>query len=217
MIPLRWFIINTRKKQNHIVTNEEIDKMVQLYNQGFGAAAICRILPYTPHTILAHLRKRGVCIRGKAGFKKPFNENYFEKIDTEKKAYFLGFLMADGCVVERKNSQPCIGIQIKSNDEYILNELKKELNTKNKIGQNKKRGHSQLKVHSLKMANDLAKYGIVPRKTGIEQFPENNMSYKMIPHFIRGFFDGDGWFSLTSSHENLKNAYHLVLLEILKC
>ena len=189
-----------KKKQNHIVTEEEVDQMVELYEQGLSAAAICKILPYTPHTILAHINKRGIPSRSKAGFKKPFNEDYFENIDTEEKAYFLGFLMADGCVTERVNSQPCICLQIKSEDEYILSKLKEELSTDNKIGVNPIRSHSQLKIHSQKMADDLAKYGIVPRKTGHEIFPEDKIPQNLICHFIRGFFDGDGWFTFTTSH-----------------
>ena len=190
------YLLNKRSK----VTNSEIDQMVELYECGASAAAICEILPYTPHTILSHLRKRGVKIRNKAGFKEPFNENYFENIDTEKKAYFLGFLMADGCIVERKSSQTCIALQIKASDDYLLHELKKELSTKNTIGVNSRRMHSQLKIHSNKMANDLSKYGVIPRKTGKEIFPEDKIPCELANHFIRGFFDGDGWCTYTKSH-----------------
>lgn len=108
--------------------------------------------------------------------------------------------MADGRVVERKSSQPCIALQIKAADEYILRELKKEFGTDNKIGYSKIRDHSQLKVHSKKMVDDLAGYGVIPRKTGKEIFPESKIPYILQHHFIRGFFDGDGWCSYTKSH-----------------
>lgn len=185
------------------VSKSEIDLMVKLYKKGLSAAAICKFLPYTPHTIIDHLRERNVIIRNKGGY-NPFNENYFENIDTENKAYFLGFLMADGCITERKNSQKCISIQLKSDDEYILRKFKSELKTKNKIGYNEKRNHSQLKIHSNKMANDLFKYGIIPRKTGFECFPKDLIPEDLRCHFIRGFFDGDGWATLTKSH-GIKN------------
>ena len=181
------------------ILDAEINKMKELYEKGYSAASICKIVGYTPHTILDRLRAKGVQIRSRAGYIKPFNENYFETIDTEKKAYFLGFLMADGCVKTRE-CQPCIAMQLKSTDKYILEELKAELKTDNTIEYNKKRNHSTLRVHSQKMADDLKKYGIVPRKTGKEKLPLKLLPNDMVRHFIRGFFDGDGWVTLTSSH-----------------
>lgn len=52
------------------------------------------------------------------------NENYFEKIDTQNKAYFLGFIYADGCVNEIKHT---LTITLKKEDEYILQDFLKEL------------------------------------------------------------------------------------------
>ena len=176
-------------KNRSKIKETEVDQMVKLYSEGKSAAKICEVMPYTPHTIISHLRKRGIEIRSKAGFKKPFYENYFEKIDTERKAYFLGFLMADGCITERHKSQTCIAMQLKSTDEYILYELKKELKTENKVGFSPARSHSQLKIHSDKMVEDLAKYGVVSKKTGKEVFPEDKIPQSLQHHFIRGFFD----------------------------
>lgn len=40
--------------------------------------------------------------------KKVYNENYFEKIDSEDKAYFLGLIAADGCIINNeKNADIC--------------------------------------------------------------------------------------------------------------
>lgn len=187
-------------KKRSKVTNEEIELMVKLYNEGYSAAAICKHLPYTPHTIIDHLRDAGVSIRSKAGAKTPLNDSYFETIDSEEKAYFLGFLMADGCVSERYHSQPAISLQLHSDDEYILHRLKEETESGVNITYLKSRNHSSWRVHSKKMATDLAKYGIVPRKTGHECLPIDMIPDNLIRHFIRGFFDGDGWFSVTSCH-----------------
>lgn len=181
------------------VSESDVDIMIDMYEQGYSAAAICKVLPYTPHTIINHLRDKDIPIRSKAGYKKPFDEHFFKTIDSEEKAYFLGFLMADGCIIERKCSQPCIAMQLKSNDEYILKSFKEALHSDNKIGRNLKRNHSQFKIHSSIMAKELSVYGVVPRKTGYEKFPEDKIPHKYIKDFIRGFFDGDGWFTLTSS------------------
>lgn len=100
--------------------------------------------------------------------------------------------MADGCICNRKKSQPAIRIQLKSDDEYILKRFKQELNSSNNISFYSKRKHSEFRIHSIKMAKDLSKYGIIPNKTGKEIFPIDKIPYNMYPHFLRGFFDGDG-------------------------
>ena len=43
---------------------------------------------------------RKIAIRNK---KFKVNDDYFEIIDTEEKAYWLGFLYADGCVARKGN------------------------------------------------------------------------------------------------------------------
>lgn len=57
------------------------------------------------------------------------NVNYFSEINSDKKAYFLGFFIADGCVTINKK-QRCNGrfsFNIQEEDGYILEELAKEL------------------------------------------------------------------------------------------
>lgn len=178
------------------MTQEQIELITTLYENGLSAKAIRQHVPYTEHTILKYLRANGVEIRSKAGYRPPFNEHYFEKIDTEKKAYFLGYLMADGNVAEREKSQPVIRMELKSCDRKILDELKAEWQTEIDVKETRKDCCS-LRVHSRVMFNDLAKYGIVPRKTGHEKFPIELLPEDLIHHFIRGFFDGDGWATIT--------------------
>jgi hypothetical protein len=48
-----------------------------------------------------------------------FNEDYFESIDTEDKAYFLGFIVADGSVSDDTNT-----IKIIQKETDILYEFK---------------------------------------------------------------------------------------------
>jgi hypothetical protein len=53
--------------------------------------------------------------------RKKFNEDYFEIIDTPEKAYFLGFIFADGCLIDNpKEYRYKLNIKIHSKDEDIL-------------------------------------------------------------------------------------------------
>ncbi len=59
------------------------------------------------------------------------NENYFENIDTEQKAYFLGFIFADGNIQLRQGNtnkyRLRIGLRNKYSEIALLNTFKNEL------------------------------------------------------------------------------------------
>ncbi len=128
--------------------------------------------------------------------KFPVNDNYFEIIDTEEKAYILGFIYADGCNHEKAHR---LEISLAKKDEDILikiskillngnvniKEYKTKLNRQNKIG---------LYIVSQKICNDLSVLGCVPKKTFILKFPI--LPSNLLHHFIRGYFDGDGMLAI---------------------
>lgn len=65
--------------------------------------------------------------------KYDINENYF-KTWSNNMAYILGFIAADG-VIQKENQ--CVSISQK--ESYILEDIKKELNTNQPLYQNKNR------------------------------------------------------------------------------
>lgn len=136
-------------------------------------------------------------------FNPNLKEGYFENIDCEEKAYFLGLIIADGNVFAPTDGrQRSISIVLDSADEYILKRFKEELNATTSITHDG-RGCSQIAVRSDKMADDLAKYGVVPRKSFITYLPEINDD--MMCHILRGILDGDG--SIKAKQTNIGNRY----------
>jgi hypothetical protein len=118
------------------------------------------------------------------------NENYFEKIDSNNKAYVLGFIYADGCVYNNY-----LSICLSNKDVEILNFIKKELNYDGKIYEHyskiKDKKYVGLSISSKKIVNDLIKLGIIRNKTYLsKELPSYNKLYEGA--FLRGFFDGDG-------------------------
>ena len=87
------------------------------------------------------------------------------------------------------NRQASISITLDLADEYMLQEFKKVVKTNTSIGHDG-RGCGQIAVRSNIMASDLAKYGVIPRKTPHTYLPE--VPEKYLSHLIRGIFDGDG-------------------------
>ena len=119
------------------------------------------------------------------------NERYFENIDTQDKAYWLGFIAADGCICNNN-----IVINLAYIDKRHLLKFKKCVECVDKpiyYMENKivnRQDSISISLHSKDMCMDLAKYGIVPKKCFTVQFP--NIRANLIRHFIRGYFDGDG-------------------------
>lgn len=136
--------------------------------------------------------------------KYKFKENFFEIIDTEEKAYWLGFLYADGCVRNnKKNRIYAVRLRLAVKDLSHLKKFKKALCSNHPIKINTDRIKYKNKwnefdicsiyVYSIKMVEDLIALGCIPKKSLILKFPNaKQVPEKFIHHFIRGYFDGDG-------------------------
>lgn len=123
-------------------------------------------------------------------FNPTLNDDFFRCIDTEAKAYFLGLMISDGNVFKANDNRASISITLDQGDAYILDFWKECLNSSTELGHDG-RGCVQYAVRSLDMANDLAKYGVIPRKTLYSYLPTIEDKAQM-RHLIRGLVDGDG-------------------------
>jgi len=119
------------------------------------------------------------------------NFNFFEIIDSETKAYLLGFLYADGNIAKNSNR---ISLGVQEQDSYILNALLEHVGGKITKYTYDKENWKDMYYWTLSnniLKRDLIKLGCFPNKShdGVN-FPE--IPDEMVRHFIRGFFDGDG-------------------------
>lgn len=140
-------------------------------------------------------------------------EHFFQEINCEENAYFLGLLIADGNVFkDNTGRQASISITLDLKDEYMLQKFKEVLQTDTSIGHDG-RGCGQIAVRSNVMAEDLAKYGVVPRKSYYTYLPEIPNQYMW--HVLRGIFDGDG--SILAKPSPKKNGHNRFLHSISFC
>lgn len=188
---------NNKPKQPRLFTEEEVNSMIKLYKQGMTCEEIYYIYKdrcSSKETIQGLLSRR-INMRNR-GKRILFDENYFENIDAERKAYWLGFIYADGNITNNR-----LRIEIKSDDKYLLEQLKSDMKSKNKICKdNSTHEYNGYKIHkdnvyigfcSNKLKQDLSKWGVIPNKTfKIMELPSINKD--LMRHFIRGYFDGDG-------------------------
>ncbi len=114
------------------------------------------------------------------------DESFFEKIDNEEKAYWLGFLSGDGFITAGNKVRLSLSIK----DKKHLKKFKEAVKWTGKDYLHKDTNGLEVYFRSLKMMKDLARYSITQRKTFTIKFP--NLPKPLERHFIRGVFDADG-------------------------
>lgn len=118
-------------------------------------------------------------------------EDYFENIDTEIKAYFIGLMIADGNIFNPTGGRSLsTSITLQESDKYILEKFKNELCANNSLSFDG-RGCYTMAIRSNKLANSLSKYGLIPQKT-LKTYLPTNISDIFMNHLFRGILDGDG-------------------------
>ena len=156
-------------------------------------------------TIVKYLKERGIEITNTHG-KVPFKEDSFDIIDTEEKAYWLGFLYADGYISSKENR---IGLQLAVKDIDHLQKFNTFLNyskgmtisDSHQFGSKDKFNSKGELIQMVRtvitnehMWKALYNLGCVPNKSLILTFPDKSLfkEESLIKHFIRGYVDGDG-------------------------
>ena len=156
------------------------------------------------------LRKNGIALRNHSDCHRQYaiRQDFFDKIDTQEKAYFLGILYADGC-----NYSMGVKIQLTGDDKEILVKLGGLIYKQHRPLHVRKARRLIIKgketfgneayvldINNKRMAQVLSAHGLVPAKSLITIFP-SCVSTELMPHFIRGYFDGDGSIGITKDNQ----------------
>ena len=128
--------------------------------------------------------------------KSKCNDRIFDVIDTEDKAYWLGFLYADGCVYKYNNSYR-VELSLKEGDLEHIKKFKAFMCSESRISYRKLQKAYRIGIGSRRIYERLIELGCMPNKSLILKFPtDSQVPNSLLKHFIRGYFDGDGCFSL---------------------
>lgn len=194
-------IIIKRNIENTREFNEEqIESITQCYIDGNDIKFIENKFKISEYLIKNILHNKNISLREKV---IPFNENYFKIIDTEDKAYWLGFLYADG-YVDDISVELSLQTKDKSHIEKLLKNIDAipELIIKDKLINlnNKEYKSNRILLNSKIFANDLINKGCIQNKSLKILFPnEEIVPLYLQNHFIRGYFDGDGCISVSNN------------------
>lgn len=163
------------------------------FSNGLSILEVADKFNCSDSTIWRRLKKVGIEVPYRR--KYYFNESIFKNCNSPEKAYWIGFLMADGSI-DSEFGRHRLSLTLQARDINHLEKFKSFLgygkNLEKKVVNLGYRNYIlyRLQVDSRRMMRDLLQYGIVPRKTGKEQI--KNIPLKYIKDFIRGYFDGDG-------------------------
>lgn len=123
-----------------------------------------------------------------------FNEKYFDVIDDEHKAYWLGFIYSDGCHNEERYS---LSITLQERDIDLLDQFYKDIecnkNVRKQYNKDYERFYASVCVQHPNLSETLLKQGVPSNKSFKIKFPNDEIvPVHLKRHFIRGYLDGDG-------------------------
>ena len=186
----------TNRKELNSEVN--INKIKELRDRGLSTLEIGRELDFYPQVVENILRRQSAFFKKRTVYDRVYtiNEEFFNVIDTEEKAYIIGFICADGYV-----GQGTIQFYISVKDINILEKIKKCLGSNALISFSTqknpyKKGKEfcelcRLQLSSVKLINSL---DFIPKnKTyNLNSSIIDNIPQQYIRDFLRGYFDGDG-------------------------
>lgn len=184
-----------------MLTIEQKEQIKNLYLSGLNCREISEKFNLNRNSVNRVIKLAGIA-RGprESQLRYKFNENIFDSIDTEEKAYWLGFLYADGYVSVENNKHHLVlalATKDKSHIEKFNNFLQSNYPIHDYVissGEFIGKEYSKVTVNSPHLINTLISYGCTPRKSLTLKFPDKTIfkNEDLIRHFIRGYFDGDG-------------------------
>ena len=180
------------------------DNWAENKNKNLPITSLAEECKVTPETYRKYLREVGINPIGRI-FTYQCDRSFFHKIDTEEKAYWLGFLYADGNVFINEGWSYIMSLTLSKVDtEHVLkfkNALKCDIphyfkETPNPANQKEHMPMVRLDISSKELCNDLISQGCTPQKSLTKQFPKK-VPHNLLRHFFRGYIDGNGCITST--------------------
>lgn len=201
------------------ILSSDIIVICERYINGESMCRLATSYKVTQTYISRILKANNVEIRSRSETNRIYscNDSFFSSIDNENKAYWLGFIAADGYLQYVPRNGKKIGIGLSSVDHDHLVKFKTDIEATNPI--NSYINKAVIDIHSHKMFDDLCTLEITPNKTHTLKFPI--LKPDLLKHYIRGYFDGDGswivnktgniYFSITSNIVHLTSIQNTLM------
>ena len=149
--------------------------------------------------------------------------HYFDEINTEEKAYWLGFLSADGWISRKEGSKVGVtGCELQYKDIEHLKKMNKSISGNYRIVDrwrscglsitDEKKHMCSIRIYSSIMYDSLEQLGFANKKSFNFKMPL--LKENLIRHYIRGYFDGNGCLCFDREKYSFKVDFTLSSLEM---
>ena len=204
--------------------NKKYELGKQMFLEGKSITTISKELGISAAWFGRYLREQGIDTRHNAT-KINFNRKFFKTIDSEEKAYWLGFIAADGCINEQyKNNRlkaMTMELTVNEQDKEHLQKFctaigldEKQIKKKNVILNGAVFPAYKVTLCSTDMCRDLIKLGVTPRKSFSIHMPPIALNSPYLRHYVRGFFDGNGHISEDSRRITFSSGSAKMLVQL---
>lgn len=140
---------------------------------------------------------------------KTYNHAFFEKWSPEL-AYVLGYIWADGCIVQEKGKPRGVDFRCTEADRDVLDQIRAAVGSnremrrqEGQVVRDTRPGRTHIlhscrpsigfRIHSRNLAELLVReHGLAPRKSWANLPYPTNVPDELLSHFARGNLDGDG-------------------------
>ena len=193
-----------KEKQRRLSHQEKVE-LFELFETGnYTGKQLSELFPISQVSINTLLKRNGYVAKPQSELQRkyPIAEDFFDKIDTEEKAYILGLLYADGYNNTDRNS---VNLGLKESDKEILDKITNLIQptkplqyvdtstSRKNIGFENSQNQYRLVIANKHISQRLVELGCGKAKTHNLTFPtEEQVPSHLVRHFIRGYFDGDG-------------------------
>lgn len=166
---------------------EKLDKACLLYQSGMSSYEVVDLTGVSRPVLYRQLKKRGIKNQTQLkGNKRIYQckDNAFD-VPSEERDYWIGMMMADGCLYKSKSSF-VIELGLKKSDVAHIYKFRNFLQAENPV--HFKQSMAALVIRSPQLYKALIQFGVVPNKT----FTAKVLHLENSRHFWRGVIDGDG-------------------------
>lgn len=163
----------------------------------------------SPETIRKYFIKNNIPYNKKIVYS--YDPNFFN-IDTETSFYWAGFIAADGNISNKGD----FTLSLKVEDRHHIEKFAAHTMSSAPITilgptlkmidgvETRTSGTTLIRFRAKHWITGLQNFNIVPNKTAQYELPNNVINHKLFKHFVRGYFDGDGWYGKTQLNNKLR-------------
>jgi hypothetical protein len=204
-------------------TMEQAQVLRQEYEAGKNTVELARAHNVSDTCIVTWIKRAGGTIRTNSESKRKstFNEKFWDNINDELRAYWLGFFMADGYIGQYLNKWRNFWCTVSAKDGHHLDQFLKDIQATYEVNYFDRKGEdgkvykkAQICLTSIPFVESLIQKGWLDFKKNGDLRLGQLVPPELHHHFVRGFFDGDG--SIGKQHRKdkkiLSHSYSITIV-----